>query len=58
MARRRFLGYASGLLSGLIGVALGLPLVRFFVGDAFARKQERWLKLGPLGEVQVGSPKL
>ncbi len=58
VTRRRFLAYGSGLLSGLIGVALGLPLVRFFLGDAFKRKQERWLKLGPLGEVQVGGPKL
>jgi menaquinol-cytochrome c reductase iron-sulfur subunit len=58
VTRRRFLGYASGLLSAIIGVALGLPLARFFVGDAFRKGEARWLRLGPLGEVEVGRPKL
>lgn len=58
MSRRRFLSYASGLLSALIAAALGLPLVRFFIGDAFATRAARWLRLGPVAEMELGQPKL
>jgi menaquinol-cytochrome c reductase iron-sulfur subunit len=57
-SRRRFLGYASGLLSGVIAAALGLPLARFFLGHSFRKKEARWLELGPLAEVEAGRPKL
>jgi Rieske Fe-S protein len=57
-SRRRFLGYASGLLSGLIAAALGLPLARFFVGDAFAKKTPDWVRLGLVREVPLGRPQL
>jgi len=56
--RRRFLSYAGGLLTALIAAALALPLVRFFVGDAFASKPARWLKLGSRREVRLNQPQL
>jgi menaquinol-cytochrome c reductase iron-sulfur subunit len=58
VSRRRFLSYLSGLLTGLIAVALGLPLVRFYVGNAFQQRAARWLKLGPRAEVPIGRPTL
>ncbi|NIM05236.1 MAG: Rieske 2Fe-2S domain-containing protein [Armatimonadetes bacterium] len=58
ITRRRFLGYGSGLLSALIGIALGLPLVRFYVGDTFKEREGRWLRLGAIEEVTAGQPKL
>lgn len=57
-SRRRFLGYASGLLGGAIAAALGLPLARFFVGDAFAVKPVTWTKLAPVQEIASGPPQL
>ncbi|NIQ98875.1 MAG: Rieske 2Fe-2S domain-containing protein [Gemmatimonadales bacterium] len=58
MNRRRFLGYASGVLSGAIAFALGLPLARFFVGNTFAKRSPRWLRLGESREISVGRPQL
>jgi len=56
--RRRFLSYASGLLTALIAAALAVPLIRFFVDDSFASKSARWLKLGPRKQVRLNSPQL
>jgi menaquinol-cytochrome c reductase iron-sulfur subunit len=58
LSRRRFLSYLSGLLSGVIGAALALPLVRFYVGNAFRPVKARWLKLGPGAEIRPGEPRL
>jgi menaquinol-cytochrome c reductase iron-sulfur subunit len=58
VTRRRFLGYLSGLLTAAIAAALALPLIRFYVGNAFRSKQARWLKLGPTSEVRPGEPRL
>jgi len=58
LTRRRFIGLASGALSAAIAVALGLPLVRCYIGNVFKSKQARWLKLGPAAEVPVGQPQL
>ena len=57
-SRRRFLGYASGLLGGVIAAALGLPLARFFVGDAFATKSVSWTELAPVEDIALGGPQL
>jgi menaquinol-cytochrome c reductase iron-sulfur subunit len=58
ITRRRFLGYLSGLLSAVIAAALALPLVRFYIGNAFQAKPARWLKLGLTREITPGRPKL
>lgn len=58
ISRRRFLGYASGLLSAAMAAALGLPLVRFFVGNSFAAKEATWLELAPVGQMPLGEPQL
>ena len=56
MSRRRFLSYATGVLSAIIAAALGIPLARFYVGNALSRKQERWLKLGDISHLTLGQP--
>jgi menaquinol-cytochrome c reductase iron-sulfur subunit len=58
ITRRRMLGYLSGLLSGAIAAALGLPLLRFYVGNAFKPRGPRWLKLGSTTDVPIGQPRL
>ncbi len=58
ITRRRLLGYLSGLLGGAIAAALGIPLIRFYVGNAFRASGPRWLALGPTSEVQPGEPRL
>jgi menaquinol-cytochrome c reductase iron-sulfur subunit len=58
ITRRRLLGYLGGLLSAAIAVALGLPLIRFYVGNAFRVRGQRWLALGPTSDVHPGEPRL
>jgi len=58
ITRRRLLSYLSGLLSATIAAALAVPLIRFYVGNAFETKQAKWLKLGPTSEVKPGEPRL
>jgi menaquinol-cytochrome c reductase iron-sulfur subunit len=58
ITRRRFLGYVSGVLGAVIAAVLGLPLVRFYVGNAFAPRRPRWMELGPAAELQTGQPRL
>jgi menaquinol-cytochrome c reductase iron-sulfur subunit len=58
ITRRRLLGYLSGLFSGVIAAALGIPLARFYVGNAFKPRKPRWFKLAPAAEVRVGQPSL
>jgi menaquinol-cytochrome c reductase iron-sulfur subunit len=58
VTRRRVLSYLSGLLSAVIAAVLGLPLVRFYVGNAFRTTAPRWLKLGPRRDIAIGHPHL
>lgn len=58
ITRRRFLGVLSGLASGAIAAALGLPLARFYIGNAFRPRPPRWMKLGLASEVRPGEPRL
>jgi len=58
VTRRRFLGYLSGLLTATIAAALAVPLIRFYIGNAFQVTPARWMKLGPVGELKPGEPRL
>jgi len=58
ITRRRLLGYLSGLLSAAIAAALGLPLARLYVGNAFKPRAARWLRLGPAASVHPNQPAL
>jgi menaquinol-cytochrome c reductase iron-sulfur subunit len=58
LARRRFLGYLCGVLSSIIAAAIAFPLIRFFIGESFATKGERWLKLGKVDQLGAGEPHL
>jgi Rieske Fe-S protein len=58
ISRRRFLGYASGVLGAVIAAVLGLPLVRFYIGNAFTPRRPRWMRLGAASELRAGEPRL
>jgi menaquinol-cytochrome c reductase iron-sulfur subunit len=49
--RRRFLGWLTGVISGLIALLMAVPLVGSFLAPAFVRKQELWLDLASEDEV-------
>ena len=47
ITRRRFMGYFGGLISTLIAAALAIPLIRFYIGNAFRPHPARWIALAP-----------
>jgi Rieske Fe-S protein len=57
--RREFLGIATGALSGLIGLLMGIPAIAYIVGPALAKdNSQSWKRLGSTAKVEVGTPTL
>ncbi len=54
--RRRFLLWATGILTSLCGVIVGIPLVGSFFGPAFRTTKPRWINAAALGSLPVGQP--
>ena len=54
--RRRFLALVCGVLAGLIGLALGLPIVGAIVGPSFRRARSRSARAAAVAELPVGQP--
>lgn len=55
-ARRRFLKWATGVLTLLCGAIVGIPLLGSFVGPAFRTSKTSWIKVGDIGALPVGRP--
>src|SRR4030042_1460800 len=56
LGRRKFLGFASGVLSAIIAAALGIPLVGMFLAPAFEKRKQLWVKLGTEDALSTGRP--
>ncbi len=56
ISRRRFLSRMTGLLTGIVGLLLGIPLVGSAIGPLFMKKTSPWVKLGGLSDVTPGTP--
>jgi len=54
--RREFLKRITGLMSALVAVAVGIPLIGAIVGPSFRSKKPRWAKVGDLRSVPMGQP--
>ncbi len=54
--RHKFLGYAVGIFSGLIGVALGIPFVASLIGPSLRMKEGRFTKVADLDSLPQGRP--
>ena len=54
--RRRFLMWATGILTFLCGAIVGLPLIGSFVGPAFRSTRTHWLTVADVGGLPVGRP--
>lgn len=55
-SRRQFLAMMCGLLSGVIGAILGVPLLVFSVAPLLRRQKNLWVKVCPTSGVQKGEP--
>ena len=56
--RRGFLALITWGVSGLIGLALGIPAIGYIVGPALKKQEEDWLELGATSKVELGVPTL
>ena len=54
--RRGFLKLMTGLVSGLVAVALGIPLIGAIVGPSFRLKRPQWAKVGDIDSLSLGEP--
>ncbi len=55
-SRRRFFQWVTRGVMGVIGFALGIPLVGYVVAPALKRRQKTWVDVGGVNEVPVGEP--
>ncbi len=57
LRRRSFLRFGIGAIAGLIGAALGIPLVGYAVSPALRKSKVEWVELGPVKDFGTGIPK-
>jgi menaquinol-cytochrome c reductase iron-sulfur subunit len=55
-SRRQFMIGATGILTFLCTVVLGIPLVGSFIGSAFRRSKTRWIDVAELTDLPAGQP--
>lgn len=56
MTRRGFLKMATGALTFLVGLAIGIPIVGTLVGPVFRKGTANWAKVVELNSLPVGEP--
>ena len=54
--RRLFLQWATGILTLLCGMVVGIPLIGSFVGPAFMTMKTTWIKVADIETLPVGRP--
>jgi Rieske Fe-S protein len=58
-SRRKFLAIATGAITGLISLAMGIPAVAYIIGPALEEtEEEEWIPLGSTSKVELGTPTL
>ena len=57
--RRNFLGAATVVIGGFIGVSLGIPSLIYLTGPATRKTDsENWIRLGSTAKIEIGAPTL
>jgi menaquinol-cytochrome c reductase iron-sulfur subunit len=54
--RRGFLKFMTGLMSALVAVALGIPLIGTIIGPSFRQKKPQWAKVGDIDSLSLEEP--
>jgi menaquinol-cytochrome c reductase iron-sulfur subunit len=57
VTRRGFFGKVIGIISGIIGLSLSIPILGYTVLPAFRKEEEFWTEVGPLDKIAVNQPK-
>lgn len=54
--RRRFFSWAIGVMGGIIGLALGIPILGYAISPALKREGKPWADAGPVSNLKTGEP--
>ena len=58
ISRRDFVKVVTAALSGIMGAAMGIPIIAYLIDPALnVQTSEAWIPLGPLESYPIGSPK-
>lgn len=55
-ARRSMLKFLIGIFSGLIALALGIPLIGAMIGPSFRSKKPLWVRVGSISSLPTDRP--
>ena len=57
LSRRDFIKVTTGIVGGVIGLAIGLPTISYLIDPALrAGGKEMWIPIGKLENMEVGKP--
>ncbi len=56
VSRPRFLGFGIGAIAGLIGTAVGVPLVGYAISPALRKDKTNWIEAGAIGNIKQAVP--
>jgi Rieske Fe-S protein len=57
VSRREFIKVVAGMVSGLIGLTVGIPAVAYLLGPALkSRATASWIPIGRLADMPIGEP--
>src|SRR3990172_12773 len=57
LSRREFIKVTTGIIGGVIGLALGLPSISYLIDPALREGgKDAWIPIGKLEDMQVGKP--
>ena len=54
--KRGFLKLATGALTLLVGLAVGIPLIGTIIGPSFRLKKPQWAKVGDISSLSLDQP--
>jgi len=58
VTRRDFMKTAIAAIGGIIGAAIGLPVIPYIIGPAQQNEDEGWIRLGSISKVEMNVPTL
>ena len=57
ISRRDFIKVTTGIVGGLIGVAIGLPSISYLIDPALREGgKDAWISIGKFEDMQIGTP--
>jgi len=58
VSRRDFMKTAIAAIGGIIGAAIGLPVIPYIIGPAQQNEDQGWIQLGSISKVEMNVPTL